>query len=159
MLQNRLRFVLLNSFWHHVIDVFDDCSPEFEIILAFNPLLGHALSNSFRVPSFELPGKQVPEPSLKKGNDSTDEKQPNAPTRGPEAYSWAFANLSGIEPVVDQVFEVLSHSDLAHQAILVSVHAGKMSNMREYILQSISELECFDVPKSILHMRVHNKLD
>ncbi len=46
----------------------------------------------------------------------------------------------GIETVVDDVLEVLAHSDLSHQLVLISVHSSQLSNMSKYVLKSISKL-------------------
>lgn len=55
------------------------------------------------------------------------------------------------------MLDVLSHADLPHEAVLVAVHACQVSNVREDVLQSVSQLESFDVAKSILDMRVYDK--
>ena len=34
-----------------------------------------------------------------------------------------------------------------------------MPNVRDYVLKAVSELESFDVPETVLHVRVHNELD
>jgi len=56
------------------------------------------------------------------------------------------------------MFEILAHTDLSHQSILVSVHSGQLSYMGEYILQAIGKLESVDLGKPILNMRVNNQL-
>ena len=54
---------------------------------------------------------------------------------------------TSVEPVVDQVLEILAHADLAHQAVLVAVHTSQLAHMREDVLQAVSELEGVDVAK------------
>lgn len=53
------------------------------------------------------------------------------------------------------MFQVLAHPNLSHQLILVSVHAGQLTDVCENVLQTISQLEGIDVIESILDVRVH----
>lgn len=42
-----------------------------------------------------------------------------------------------IEPVVNEMFQILTHPDLPHKFILVSVHSGKLTNVRKDVLQTV----------------------
>ena len=39
-----------------------------------------------------------------------------------------------VESVVNEVFEIFTHSDLLHEFVLVSVHASQLSNVCKNIL-------------------------
>jgi hypothetical protein len=56
------------------------------------------------------------------------------------------------------VLEVLAHADLAHEAVLVAVHARQLPHVREDVLQPVRELEGVDVAQPVLHVRVHHEL-
>ena len=45
-----------------------------------------------------------------------------------------------VESVVNEMFDVLTHSDLSHQLVLVSVHSSQLTNMSKDVLQAISKL-------------------
>ena len=45
-----------------------------------------------------------------------------------------------VESVVNEMFDVLTHSDLSHQLVLVSVHSSQLTNMGKDVLQAISKL-------------------
>lgn len=62
-----------------------------------------------------------------------------------------------IEPVVDQMLEILAHSDLSHQFVLVAVHASELAHMREYVLQPVRQLERVYVIQAVLDVRVHDQ--
>ena len=57
------------------------------------------------------------------------------------------------------MLEVLSHSNLPHQPILVPIQSSQVTNMCKDILQTICQLKCFNITKSILYMRIHNQLN
>ena len=42
-----------------------------------------------------------------------------------------------VEPVVDEMLEVLAHADLSHQFVLVPVHTRQLAHVGEDILQTI----------------------
>ena len=86
------------------------------------------------------------------------EEQPDTPPRRPEAASRTFADWTGVEAVVDQVFEVLRHAHLPHELVLVPVHTGQSTDMREDILQRVGELEGVDVAQTVLHVSVDDEL-
>lgn len=52
----------------------------------------------------------------------------------------------------------LAHADLAHEAVLVPVHARQLPNVREGVLQPVRQLERVHVPQAVLHVRVHHQL-
>lgn len=39
-----------------------------------------------------------------------------------------------IKSIIDYMFEILTHPDLSHEFILVSVHTSQLTNMREYVV-------------------------
>jgi hypothetical protein len=43
------------------------------------------------------------------------------------------------------VLEVLAHADLAHQLVLVAVHARQLAHVAERVLQPVSQLERVNV--------------
>jgi len=42
-----------------------------------------------------------------------------------------------IKSVIDEMFDVFTHSDLSHQFVLVSVHPSQLSNVSKHILYTI----------------------
>jgi hypothetical protein len=52
------------------------------------------------------------------------------------------------------MLEVLAHTDLSHQAVLVSVHARKLSYVGEGVLKTISELVGLYVTQTELNIQV-----
>jgi len=44
----------------------------------------------------------------------------------------------GVEPVVDEMFQVLAHPDLSHELVLVAVHARQLTDVSKHILETIS---------------------
>jgi hypothetical protein len=95
-------------------------------------------------------------PSLQKGHDSTHEEQPDAPTRGPEPTTRSLSDRARIEPIVDQMLEVLRHAHLPHELILVPVHACKGTNVRKDILQGVGQLEGVDIAETELNVSIDN---
>lgn len=55
------------------------------------------------------------------------------------------------------MLQVLTHPNLSHQFVLVSVHTGQLTNMSKSELKTIGKLEGVDVSESILNMRINNK--
>lgn len=45
-----------------------------------------------------------------------------------------------VEPVVDEMLQILAHPDLSHQLVLVAVHSRQLTNMSKDILQPITQL-------------------
>ena len=62
-----------------------------------------------------------------------------------------------VEAVVDDVFQVLAHSDLSHELILVTVHSRQLTHMSKYVLHSISQLKRIHIIQPVLDMRIHNQ--
>ena len=56
------------------------------------------------------------------------------------------------------MLEILAHSNLPHELVLVSIHSGELSDVGEGELQSIGELEGVDVSESVLNVRVDDEL-
>ena len=46
-----------------------------------------------------------------------------------------------IKPIVDQMFQILAHSDLPHELVLVPVHARQLSHVSKDVLKTVSQLE------------------
>lgn len=55
------------------------------------------------------------------------------------------------------MLEILAHSDLPHQFVLVPIHASQLAHVSKSVLQTISKLESIHIAQSVLHMRVHNQ--
>ena len=108
--------------------------------------------------ALELAREEVPQPALQERDDAAEEEDPDAPHGGPEAAPGALAHGSGVEAVVDEVLEVLAHADLAHEAVLVAVHAGELPDMAERVLEAVSELEGVDVAQAELDVAVYHQL-
>lgn len=49
-----------------------------------------------------------------------------------------------VEAVVDEMLQVLAHSDLSHQLVLVPVHASQLTHVSKDVLQSICQLQSRD---------------
>ena len=45
-----------------------------------------------------------------------------------------------VESVVDEMFDILTHSDLSHKLVLVSVHSSQLTDMSKDVLKTISKL-------------------
>lgn len=45
-----------------------------------------------------------------------------------------------VESVVNEMFDVLTHSDLSHKLVLVSVHSSQLTNMGKDVLKAIGKL-------------------
>lgn len=56
------------------------------------------------------------------------------------------------------MLQVLAHSDLPHELVLVTVHASKLADVRKHVLQTICKLEGVDVTQAELDVGVDNKL-
>lgn len=132
----------------------------------------------------KLSSEQVVQPSLKQGNDTSHEEEPHSPSRLPETHSGTLTDGTSVEPVVDQVLEILAHSDLPHKLVLVTVHyrtkteaiviraitkkevfetimlrtSSKLSNVRKHVLETIGQLEGINVSKTELDVHIDNKL-
>ena len=110
------------------------------------------------MPTLELTCEQISKPALQKGDDAAQEEKPNSPAWRPKANARTLTNRAGIESVVNQMLQVLAHSNLPHQTILVPVHACELTNVVESILQTIRVLIGIDISKSELHMSINNEL-
>lgn len=56
------------------------------------------------------------------------------------------------------MLQVLAHANLAHQLILVPIHASQLANVCEHELQAVGELERVDVAEAVLDVRVDDEL-
>ena len=81
-------------------------------------------------------------------------KRATRATWGPEADAGALADGARVEAVVDEVLQVLAHADLAHQLVLVAVHARQLPDVRERVLQAVRQLVRVHVAQPVLHVRV-----
>jgi len=71
MLQDHLGFVLLDGLWRHVQNDVHDSHAKLEIAVQLHTLLCNCFGDAFTVASFELSSKEVAQPVLKKGNNTT----------------------------------------------------------------------------------------
>lgn len=39
-----------------------------------------------------------------------------------------------IETIINQMLEILAHTNLTHQFVFIAIHSSQLANMREYIL-------------------------
>lgn len=158
MLKDRLRLILLDRLGHHVQNIVHDSSTELQIIMRLNTLLRHRLRDTLAITTFELTSEQVPKPSLEQRNDTTHEEQPDAPPGCPEADTRALSDRSSVEAVVDEMLQVLRHTDLPHELVLVTVHSREGTDVGEGVLQSVGELEGVDVAKTVLDVGIDDEL-
>lgn len=56
------------------------------------------------------------------------------------------------------MLEILAHSDLTHELVLVPVHSSQSTDMREDVLQGVRELESVDISETELDVRVDDQL-
>jgi hypothetical protein len=159
VLHDCLCLVCLDSFRHHVHDVFHHCSSQLKIVVRFGSLFGNHLDQSFGMSALKLSGKQVAEPAFKQGNNASEEKEPDSPAWGPNSDTGSFSDRSSIKPVVNNMFDILTHSDLSHNSILVPINASKLSQMRIKILQSIIKLKRINISQPILYITIHYEFD
>ena len=123
VLQDGAGLVGLDARGHGVEDVVHDGGAELEVEVGLDALLGDREGDALGAPPFELAREQVAQPALEQGDDAAQEKEPDAPHGRPEADAGALADGARVEAPVDEVLEVLAHADLAHQLVLVAVHA------------------------------------
>jgi hypothetical protein len=126
--------------------------------MTFDTLLGDSLGNALGLTTFELTSKQVAQPSLQERDDTAHEEEPDSPRWSPDTNTRAFADWTSVESVVDQVLEILAHSDLTHQTVLVTVHARQVTDVSEGVVNSVGELEGFDVAQAVLHVSIEDEL-
>ena len=86
----------------------DGCS-QLQVKVTFDALLGHSLGNALGLSALKLPGQQIAQPALQQGHHPSQEEQPHTPHGRPEAHAWALAYWARVEPVVDQMFQILQH--------------------------------------------------
>lgn len=60
--------------------------------------------------------------------------QPRRFTQRMRSYTYS------VESVVNEMFDVLTHSDLSHKLVLVSVHSSQLANMGKDVLKAIGKL-------------------
>merc|ERR1719318_1736727 len=150
--------VLLDTLGHHVDDVVHHAGSQLQVEVALHPLLGDSFGHPLAMPALKLPGQKISQPSLQERSHSSHEEEPDSPPRSPEPTARSFSYRPGVEPVVDDVLEVLAHPDLLHQLVLVSVHPCQLPHVSHCVLQTISKLECVHIVEPVLHVRVHYEL-
>mmetsp|Transcript_7034 Transcript_7034/g.20668 ORF Transcript_7034/g.20668 Transcript_7034/m.20668 type:complete len:555 (-) Transcript_7034:1166-2830(-) len=158
VLQDGPRLVGLDALGHHVQDVVHDRRAQLEVKVRLDALLRDRLGDALGVAALELAREQVAEPALQERHDAAEEEEPHAPARRPEAAAGALAHGARVEAVVDQVLQVLAHANLAHEAVLVAVHARELADVREDVLEPVRELEGVHVAQAVLHDRVDHEL-
>ena len=134
-----------------------DTRPQFQIEVTLHALLCDILRKSFRMTTLKLSSKQIAEPPLQEGGDSSKEKKPDSPAWRPKANTRSFADRTGIEAVVDQMLQILTHTYLPHQPIFVPVHASELTDVVECVLQPVRKLVGINVTETVLDMRVDDK--
>ena len=105
--------------------------------MGLHPLLGDRLSHALAVSAFELPGEEVTQPPLQQWGHAPHKEEPHPPARGPETTAGTLTNRAGVEPIVDDVLEVLAHPDLLHELVLVPVHTGELTDMGHGVLNTV----------------------
>ena len=158
VLQDGAALVRLDALGHHVEDVVHHRRAQLEVVVRLDALLGHRLGDALGRAALELARQQVAQPALEERHHAAQEEEPHAPARRPEAAAGALAHGPRVEAVVDQVLQVLAHADLAHQPVLVPVHARQLAHVREDVLQAVGELVGVDVAEAVLHVRVDHEL-
>ena len=159
MLHDCLGLVGLNPLRHHIHDVLHDCCSELKIIVRLGSLLCYYFDKSFGMPALKLSSQQVPEPSLKKRYNASQEKQPHSPSRRPYTHTWPLTYRPSIETIVNNMLHILAHTDLPHHTILIPIDTGKLSQVRIHVLETIIELKRVHVTQAVLHVAVDNELD
>lgn len=157
---HRVRYnpLLLRGERHSLQDIVHNGSTEFQVEVRLHSLLGNSLGYTLTVPTLELPSQQVTQPSFKQRDNTPHEEQPDSPSGRPETDTRTLTNRASVEPRVDDVLEILAHTDLLHKLVLVSIHTGQLTDVREHVLKTISKLESVDVTESELNVGVNNEL-
>jgi len=65
---------------------------------------------------------------------------------------YIYENTYCVEPVVNEMLQIFTHPNLPHQLVLISVHSSQLSDVSEYILKTIRQLEGVNVVQAILYM-------
>jgi hypothetical protein len=134
-----------------------DSSSKLEVVMRLDTLLGDGLGDALRITSLELAREKNTKPVFKKWYNATHKEEPDAPTGSPEANTRTLANGTGIEAIVDEMLQVVRHSDLPHEFVLVSAHARESANVRKNILKGVRELEGVNIAKTVLDMCINDK--
>ena len=158
VLEDHARLVRSDAFRHHVRDVLQHRRAQLQVVVALHALLCYRVRRRVAVAALELARQQVLQPALQQRHDAAQEEQPHAPAREPEPAARTLAHGARVESVVDEVLEVLAHAHLAHQAVLVPVHARQLPDVREAVLQAVRQLVRVDVAQSELDVAVHDDL-
>src|SRR5579871_757379 len=100
--------------------------------------------------TLELSSKKILEPSFKKRHYPPQEEQPHSETRIPKSVTWTLADGTGIESVINDVFQVLACSNLAHETVFIPIHSGKLSDVIENIMKPVRELVGVNIAETVL---------
>ena len=128
MLQNCPGLVLLDTLRHYIDDVMHDAGPQLQDEVTLHCLLGDSFSHSLAVSSLKLSRQKITQHFFQEWGLPSHEEVPHSPSRSQESTTWALTYRSCIEPVVNDMFQILAHPDLLHQLVLVSVHACHLSH-------------------------------
>ncbi len=159
MLHDRAVLVRLYPLGHHIHNVVEDGCAQLQIVVALDALLGDALGDALCMAALKVARQQVAQPPLEEGHDAAKEKDPHSPHGRPEATPGPLADGPRIEAIVDEVLEVFAHADLAHQLVLVAVHACELPHVRKDVVQPIRQLVGIHVAEAKLHVRINDQLD
>ena len=56
------------------------------------------------------------------------------------------------------MFQILAHSDLFHQFVLVTVHSGELTDVSKGVLESVCQLKCVRVRQAVLDVGIDDEL-
>ncbi|KAH3663740.1 hypothetical protein OGAPHI_005142 [Ogataea philodendri] len=155
VLQNSLALILFDTFRYHIENVVKNGSTKLQVVIRIDSLFGDCLRHFFALSSFKLTRKQVSKPTFQKWHNSSHEEDPHTPGRLPESATWSFSNNS-VESVVNNVFQVLTSSDLVHNFVLVTVDTRQLPKMVQSVVDTVCELESVNVSEPELNMRINN---
>jgi hypothetical protein len=54
------------------------------------------------------------------------------------------------------MLDIFAHTDLAHEAVFITVHPGQLAHVSKNVLKAICKLECVNVSQTVLHVRIDN---
>lgn len=135
-----------------------DRGTKFQVEVRLYPLLGNSLGYTLTVPTLELSSQQVTQPSFKQRDNTPHKEQPNSPSRRPETDTRTLTNRASVKSRVDDVLEILAHTDLLHKLVFISVHTGQLTDVSEHVLKTVSKLESVDITETELNVGVNNEL-
>ena len=81
------------------------------------------------------------EGSVREGTEGMRDRGRISESKAAEQKRGGRDGTYSVEPVVDEMFQVLAHTNLSHQLVLVAVHACQLTHMGKDVLHSISQLK------------------